>query len=211
MRRKLKILLMTGGILVLLGCTGVIYVKTHPIIFNESFLDHPHCIKQAVMQLLGYAKDHGGKFPSHPGGYGDALLTIPDACFEPLTGPCYSADVFYRALRNGTPMKEEDCGRVYVQGLTDNHDSEIAILFDKLPTPGDHCHLWERFYTPYGREVLFLGGHTRFIPESEWPGFAKDQIEKLVAAGISRDTAVRYYSQKPKDIREGFYTLFGNR
>jgi hypothetical protein len=37
-----------------------------------------------------------------------------------------------------------------------------------------------------------------FIPESRWPAYSKRQIELLVAAGISRQQAETYYSEKPK-------------
>jgi len=88
---------------------------------------------------------------------------------------------------------------VYVQGLRDTDDPEIALLFDKLATPGgDHCHLFRRMTAPLGREVWTIGGGMRFIPESRWPAYAKEQIQLLVAAGIAREQAERYYLDSPK-------------
>jgi hypothetical protein len=37
----------------------------------------------------------------------------------------------------------------------------------------------------------------RFIPESRWPAYAKEQVELLVAAGVAREQAERYYSERP--------------
>jgi len=37
---------------------------------------HQHCMKIAGMTFLGYARDHGGVFPCHTNGFGDALLLL---------------------------------------------------------------------------------------------------------------------------------------
>jgi hypothetical protein len=88
---------------------------------------------------------------------------------------------------------------VYVQGLSVTNKPEIALLFDKLPTPGgDHCHLLSRMFAPLGREVWTVGNGMRFVPEAKWPSYSKEQIELLVAAGIARKQAEMYYSEKPK-------------
>ena len=41
------------------------------------------------------------------------------------------------AKKTGRKLSEDECGRVYVQGLTNKSNREIALLFDKLPTPDD--------------------------------------------------------------------------
>ena len=115
---------------------------------------------------------------------------------ETLTGPGYDPAVFVRVRRTGEDASENEFGRVYVQGLTETNDPEIALLFDKLPTPGgDHCHFLPRISAPLVREVWMIGSDHRTIRESEWPAFAKRQIELLVAAGIAREQAERYYSE----------------
>ena len=91
-------------------------------------------------------------------------------------------------------MPEAQCGRVYVQGLSVTNDPEIIILFDKIPSPGDHMHLFSRIEAPLVREVVKVGG-VDIIPETEWPIVAKRQIELLVAAGIARERAEMYYSK----------------
>jgi hypothetical protein len=147
----------------------------------------------------GYAQEHGGLFPFHTNGYGDALLLVNDGWDAALTGPGYDTRVFERARRTGEDAPETEFGRMYVQGLSNTNDPMIAILFDKLPTPGgDHCHFLRRLTAPVGREVWTIGSDMRFIPKNRWPVFAKEQIELLVAAGIAREQAEACYSERPK-------------
>jgi hypothetical protein len=196
MMHKFKRRLMTvlAG-LIIFGAVGTVYVKSHPLVFNESFFEHAHCIFIGGTSLEDYAQDHGGRFPSSTNGYGDALLSVTDAWFPSLTGPGYDAGVFECALKTGQHVPENACGRVYVQGLSDTNDPEIAILFDKLPTPGgDHCHLLARMMAPLAREVWTIGDGHHTVRMSEWPAFAQSQIDLLVAAGIPREQALRYYA-----------------
>jgi hypothetical protein len=178
-----------------------LYVWTHPLVFNESFWEHSHCIAQAGGALRGYAGEHFGNFPVHTNGYGDALLILLAEGYQPsgaLTGPGYDRFVFDRALKNHTEVPESECGRVYVQGLSESTSSEIAILFDKIPSPGDHCHFLHRLWKPVGREVLMVDGSHRFIKETTWPEFTRIQVELLVKEGFSRTTAETVYTEKDK-------------
>ncbi len=191
---------LAAGLLALLIAGLVWYVRANPRIFNESFLGHAHCITQASGALHLYANDHGGKFPVHNNGYGDALLLLaPDhlTSFELITGPCFSGAVFQKAKLSGANVNEAECGRVYVQGLTEGVAHEIVLLFDKLPTPGDHCHFISRFTRTFGREVLFMDGGHQFITTNAWPAFAEKQIKLLVEAGIPEKIAKSYYTDLP--------------
>lgn len=175
------------------------YIRTNPLVFNESFWGHAHCIKGGGLSLMAYARDHDGQFPFHTNGYGDALLLVNDGWDAALTGPGYDTQVFERARKTGEDAPESEFGRVYVQGLSETNAPDIAILFDKLPTPGgDHCHLFRRLSAHLGREVWTIGCSMQFIPESKWPAYSREQIDLLVAAGIAREQAEMYYSQKPK-------------
>lgn len=196
MKRKLGWLLLLAAVALILTA---VYVHTHPLVFNESFWGHAHCIKIAGLTMHAYAGQHGGRFPYDPNGYGNALLLLDEDIYFTLTGPGYDAAPFHEAKRSGTDLSEDDCGRVYVQGLTLNSNRGIALLFDKLPTPGgDHCGSIYRLTAPLGREVWFAGAHSTFVQESQWPEFAKEQIELLVNEGISRQEAERLYASKPK-------------
>jgi hypothetical protein len=172
------------------------YVRTHPLVFNESFWGHAHCIKQAGLSLRMYAQDNDGRCPFHTHGYGDALLLVSNAWLPSFTGPGYNVTVLERARQTGEDVLETECGRVYVQGLSETNSPEIALLFDKLPNPGDHRHFLSRLGAPLVREVSLLDGSMQVIPESRWPAFAEQQIELLVGAGMTRDQAEIYYSEK---------------
>jgi hypothetical protein len=177
----------------------IYYVRSHPLVFNESFWEHAHCVKGGGLSLQEYAHEHGGRFPFHTNGYGDALLLVNAGWDAALTGPGYDTQVFERARKSGEDAPESEFGRVYVRGLSDTDTPGIAILFDKLSTPGaDHCHLLRRLTAPLGREVWTIGGGMQFVPETKWPAYSKEQIELLVAAGIARERAEMYYSEKPQ-------------
>ena len=181
------------------GAVCFIYIRTHPLVFNESFLGHAHCMAGGGLELRHYAEEHGGRFPYHTNGYGDALVMMDSGWDAVLTGPGYDAAVFERVRRTGENAPEIEFGRVYVQGLSQTNDPGIALLFDKMPTPGgDHCHFFARITAPLAREVWMIGSERRVIYESEWPAFAKQQIELLVAAGITRSQAELFYSEQPK-------------
>lgn len=177
------------------------YVRMHPLVFNESFLGHHHCIACTVKGLAFYALDNEGRYPAHPNGYGDALLMIYTNVNvgSLLTGPGYEGKIFDEAARTNGHVPEAACGRVYVQGLTDKDYGQIVLLFDKLPTPGgDHCTGFHRLTAALGREVALVDGSTDFIPETHWPAYASNQVRLLVEAGISRAEAERLYAAKPK-------------
>ncbi len=176
---------------------GVFYVKSHPLVFNESLWEHAHCMPQAASALLNYADDNGGRFPFHTNGYGDALMMIArePALFYYISGPGYDTSVFREALASGRDVDESRCGRVFVQGLTVTNDPRIAILFDKVAAPPDHCHFPRRLWAGYVREVCFIDGTWRTVPVREWANFAHQQVELLVEAGFSRTQAQQLYDQ----------------
>lgn len=101
----------------------------------------------------------------------------------------------YTAIQGDIP--ENLCGRVYIPGLKETDNPDIAILFDKKATPGDHCHGLSRLRAQHGREIM-SGMGISFIPQEEWQDFVSQQIEKLVAAGMPRDQAEWYYDQVDK-------------
>jgi hypothetical protein len=159
---------------------------------------HQYCIRYALLTLGQYADEHGGKYPSHPKGYPSALLLLRDDCFNTLTGPSYDPAIFHEAKRSGRELAEDECGRVYIQGLTKKPDAKIAILFDKRATPGgDHCYWPVRMWAPLLREVLFADGDEKRILESDWPALAAEQIELLVKQGFDRREAERLYALTP--------------
>jgi hypothetical protein len=122
-----------------------------------------------------------------------------DDSLHALTGPGYDATPLREAKETGSDLPEEECGRVYIQGLTKKINPEIAVLFDKLPTPGgDHCPLPFRLWASLGREVLYIGWGQSFVLERDWPEFTRKQVELLVQEGMERQEAERLYASKPK-------------
>lgn len=194
MATRRKRWLFWGSVILIPTLVGALY--TCAAVLNI-FHAHEHCMKAAGLGLQAYAHEHHGNFPSDTNGFGNALLLLvkEEYCsIREITGPGDDGAIFKEAIKTGAPIPEEKCSRVYIQGLSDSNNPEIAILFDKKPTRGgDH------FRRPWGsllREVSLLDGSMRVIPEKSWPSFATNQVELLVQAGIPRSTA-RHYFQVP--------------
>src|SRR3569832_1526312 len=90
------------------------------------FHTHEHCIKNTGLSLRLYAIDHEGRFPSDTNGFGSALLILlkEDYLGETnsihgarlITAPGDNGEVFRQALRTSSPIPEEKCSRIYIQG-----------------------------------------------------------------------------------------------
>jgi hypothetical protein len=188
-----------AGAVWLAACAGLwtIYVRTHPLVFMPA---HEHCITYAELKFGEYAAEHAGRYPFDAKGYASALLMMDEDCFNTLTGPGYDPAPLVEAKRAGRELSEEDCGRVYIQGLTKQSNPKLAMLFDKLATPGgDHCYLPFRLWFPLRREVLMVGtGSHVAILEADWPEFSRGQVDLLVQEGWDRKEAERLYASKPK-------------
>jgi hypothetical protein len=197
MKRRARLLKLLA---VALAITALVtwYVKSHPLVFNESLWEHAHCMPQAGLAFQQYALDHHGRFPYSTNGYGDALLLMTNemgnSCAA-LTGPGYDSAVFAEAARTGQHVPERACGRVYVQGLSNTNNPEIALLFDKVAAPPDHCHFPRRLWWGSVREACFVDGSWRSVPIAEWSGFAQRQIDLLVADGFPKARAHELYEQ----------------
>jgi hypothetical protein len=197
-KKQKKIQLGCFVVMLIVPLVIFIFIKANPLVFNESWLEHRHCMSQVGLALRFYSTDNNDYFPYSEKGYADGLGLASEYCNWIVTGPSYKRVVVEDF--EGKNIPEELCGRVYIQGLKESDDCDIAILFDKLATPGgDHCHLPGRMWAPYGREVMFITSQKKFIRNDKWDDFAKEQIELLVEAGISREKAVWYYNQVDKE------------
>jgi hypothetical protein len=197
-KRKVRIVFALAGLAVLVAVgwyAARSYVESRSLVFNESFFGHAHCITQAGLALRIHANANAGQFPFHTNGFGDALLPlIASAGAYPFTGPMFDSSELMAAQAARRDVDESRLGRIYVQGLSETNNPAIALLFDQWATPGgDHCHGLARLSAPLGREVLWLDGSHEFVKESEWHGFATNQIVLLEAEGIDRRTAQVYY------------------
>src|SRR5262245_47548450 len=184
-------------VVVVLAALGTWYIKSHALVFNESLWEHAHCMPQAAGALLQFAHEHAGRFPYSTSGWGDALmmLTPERSWFYFINGPGYDNSAFEEGFASGRDVDEKRCGRVYVQGLSITDDPKIAILFDRIAAPPDHCQFPRRLWAGFVREVCFVGGDWRMVPLGEWPEFARQQVELLGAAGFSRAQAQQFYDE----------------
>jgi len=171
------------------------------MLYFNVFHAHEHCIVQTGSAFQNYASDHQGKLPYSTNGFGSALLLLVQgdylgdsnraSALQLLTGPGDDGHAFGEALRTGEPVPENECSRIYFQGLSQTNNNEIAILWDKKSTPGgDHAR---RPWGPLLREVCLLDGSRRVILDKDWAAFSSNQVDLLVREGIPRATAQHYY------------------
>jgi hypothetical protein len=175
-----------ASIIILLLAITFLLFKIRPDLY-ETGHDHKHCMTQIALSLKQYASEHEGKFPYQASGYGDALLMLDDKYLpvgngDMYTGHGYDGSVFVEASKTKAHVPDEKCGRVYIQGLTEDSDSDIVLLFDKLPSARV-------------REVFFIGGNSKWIANKDWNHFATSQIELLEKNGILKETAIAYYKE----------------
>lgn len=169
-------------------------------IFYKVNYTHQHCIVQTILAFKTYSMDHYGKFPFSTNGFGNALLLLVDTnsgndylagWVDGLCAPDDDGHIFKEALKNHSVVPEDQCSRVYIQGLSESNDPEICFLFDRNSCKGgDHGR------SPWGhrvREVGMLDGTRRVIRDEDWPDFSQKQVELLIAAGFARTNALRFY------------------
>ena len=164
------------------------------MVFLNPFHAHEHCIKGTGLDIRMYAEDHGGEYPFHTNGFGDALLLMVKSNYTriaQITAPGDDGHYFEECLKTGADVPEDKCSRIYVQGLSETSNPQLALVFDRRPTPGgDH---WRRPWGPLMRDVALADGSVLFLNEDRWPAFAKEQVELLVQEGFSRAEAERLY------------------
>lgn len=189
MKKKSLLMFLSAGMVILAGCSSLA-----DLIHGDLGPQHQHCMKIAGLCFRIYASDHDGKFPFHTNGFGNALVNIgrEDPSSIPfLVGVDDNASWLKDAITNHTDVPEDICTRIYVQGLTETNNTEIAILFDKYAVRGgDHFRSRSK---PYLREVCLLDGSMQTVTLDRWPAFASNQVELLVQEGISRKSAEAYY------------------
>lgn len=175
------------SLLVLVVCLGVVW-------FHYLGKVHQHCIKATGVAFRMYSEDHGGVLPYSTNGFGDALLLLVKEGYIPgvafICGPGDDGHILSDALVQGVDVPEEQCSRVYVQGLSETNDPNICILFDRRSVRGgDHGYGWG----PPLREACMLDGSMKAILDGQWPEFSREQIDLLVSAGFTRQKALEYY------------------
>jgi len=156
---------------------------------------HQHCIMITGSAFHLYADDRQGQLPFSTNGFGNALLQLVSSNYLPgvawICGPDDDGHNFKEALKNNSVVPEDQCSRVYIQGLSESNDGNICILFDR-----NSCKGGDHFRSPWGhrvRELCLLDGSMQIIRDKDWPDFSRKQVEQLVAAGFSRTNALHFY------------------
>jgi len=182
--------LVTGSLIAVIVGFGAACSHT-----RNGAMAHQHCMKVTGTMFNLYASEHGGALPYHTNGFGDALVLLAegrpqDVAF--LCGPGDDGRVLSNAVVQGLHVAEEQCSRVYVQGLCKTNDPQICILFDRRSVRGgDHFYGTGKRV----REVCLLDGSMQRVPDAKWPEFSREQVDLLVAAGFRKEEALRYYPE----------------
>jgi hypothetical protein len=158
---------------------------------------HQHCIKSATFILLEYAGNHGGTYPKSDRGWGDALLSLGSGTTDTewvryFVGVDDDGAHLIRALKTGEDVIEENCTRIYIQGLTEKSQPGIAILFDRESVKGGD-HFRGLPGQDLLREVITINGVHRMIKDADWPAFVAQQRELLKMEGFTNDEISQYY------------------
>jgi hypothetical protein len=141
-------------------------------------------ILNTYFDLLNYAQDHGGWFPTADNTNTSALQKLYPGYCNPgmeLAGLSGDIDGVEAALNAGQPLTDKLTSWVYVQGLRKDDDQNLAILWERTGglSPNGTKH------TSGGHAVLFLSGDRRQIPELGWTNFLREQ-ESLRKTAIAK-------------------------
>ena len=88
-KKQKKIQLGCFAVMLVVPLVLFIYIKANPLVFNESWLEHSHCMAQVYNALRMYSDQNDGSFPYSEKGYADGLGMASDHCYWIVTGPCY--------------------------------------------------------------------------------------------------------------------------
>lgn len=177
MKRAWKILnrvvLTFFALVVLLFIAAYFFRPTYPYGWQH------RCILQLDLELQGYAKRHGGRFPdgqATPEASLSLLHKEEDNDPGMLTGMTVPEEKVIAILNSGKLLGPDTCGWHYIPGLTLADDPNLAIAWCKEPL-GHNAQLTD----DGGREVIFVGSHRDYISGKDWNAFLADQKRRLAA------------------------------
>ncbi|MFK7911884.1 MAG: hypothetical protein AB8F34_14980 [Akkermansiaceae bacterium] len=167
MKKWQRTTLMVSVVIGVLAAAGWGYYRyTYP--YGSSH----RCSKALASQILNYADNHGGRFPSseQPDALGlSAIIDDNPFTLELIVGKAGDLEKAKEFHQKHGYLKPEHSSWHYVSGLT-TADTDKAILWDKIPLG----HSGERT-NRNTREVIMVNGAVKAIPESEWDDFLKAQ------------------------------------
>jgi hypothetical protein len=143
---------------------------------NSCQMDSPRgaLMYNAYFALLNYAKDHDGLFPASDKGPYEALQKLyPYYCSSgrELAGLSGDIDSVVNCLKQGNSLTDKLSSWVYVQGLKDTDDPDLAILWEARSGLFSNG----RRDPSGGHAVAFIGGDIRQISGSDWTNFLAQQ------------------------------------
>lgn len=136
-----------------------------------------HCCDSNLMFILEeYANDHGGAYPAGESSPEASLsLLYPKyATADLLRGKTVPLDVVEPVLQGGGRLGPDTCGWHYVEGLTQQDDPRLALLWDKVGLGHNGQKLKDG-----GHTVLFVGLRKEYIPGDKWDAFLEEQKQLL--------------------------------
>jgi hypothetical protein len=141
------------------------------------------CILQFTSALEMYAQGNNGYFLAGQSSPEASLSLLYRTQLVPagvLRGKTVPESVVEKILLGGGLLGPETCGWHYVEGLSTNDDSRIAVIWDKVGLGHDGKNI-------DSHEVLFLDGDRVFIPKSRWHAFLAEQQELLANRALSKE------------------------
>jgi hypothetical protein len=166
-------------------CRGILILFFFAIISLGCQAESRAYMLNMYFALLNYANDHQGRFPQSGVSAYDALQKLyPDYCpsGKELSGLSGNVNFVAASLKAGKPLTDKITSWVYVQGLKDNDDPNLAILWDsqaglfsdgKKDPSGGHA-------------VLFLSGKIKQVPVSDWTNFLEQQKQLLKSLSLQQ-------------------------
>lgn len=146
------------------------------------------CDLQLGTALREYASTHGRFLPAGEKTPEASLSllygAVPWVNANLLRGKIVSEEVVQARLDQGLRLTPETCGWHYVEGLRDDDDGEIAVIWDKVGL--DHNG---GLLPAGGHTVLLLYGGHKTIPAAEWTEFLEQQQARIAASKAARKLA----------------------
>ena len=132
----------------------------------------PACLPLFLGALKSYSIEHGGFFPNNGKEPLEALRELypkylPDC--EPLAGLSGNRKLLKEQISEKAKITERASSWVYWPGLRSDDDEHIALFWERRSGVRFNGSRAE------GREVGFVNGVFRQVPDDRWPDFLKDQ------------------------------------
>jgi hypothetical protein len=139
--------------------------------------------------LKNYAKQHNGFYPDSDLSSLDALRKLyPEFVVGvELAGITGDRESLESKLTSGLPLDDVSTSWVYVPGLKESDDPELAVLWESRPGFRHDGRRDSRL----GRAVLFNKFAIEYIPENEWEHFIKNQAARREKAFMERSDSGR--------------------